>query len=895
MGKKALLAFVIILSLFLYFIIPPFVFGESLSIVLQIGYKQARVNDTLVILDVAPLLQESRTFVPIRFIAETFGAKVSWKEDRDESGEGLIKLLFVYPNKSSMQIKMHTQIKLVMIEYLKPGDLIPDVVTQDLDSAPFVKKPENRTMVPLRFISELLQAQVTWISDLKEIRISKENIYPQATRASFAGNHPEVEWERKIKGSTSQFASFIQQTVDGGYILTGTSIQKEETKISVMKLNNQGEVLWQSYYSKNEVNYGVAIYQTSDNGYLLFGNTLSGKDQKSNIYVVKINWDGLVLWDKQIGEELDDRIYAVKPTKDQGFILCGQTESSSNQEEDAFLIKMDVSGNIEWQKIYEKQGIDLAKDCIPLEDNGFAFIGSSVNSKGIVQVLVTKTDSTGNHLWQKTFGEKGNFIGNSIVETPDKGFVLLAETDTFSSFEGIYLMKIDTFGQVLWEKYYEGSQSTIGYSIEKTNSGYYMIAGATNLSIDDLLTYSGTADAYFLFVDSYGNKVWDKILRGDKHDLLSKVIRTTDLGFMACGRTSSNDEEILTVYLVKLTPIQEDKPLLEINPLYVNFGLLEKKSTRITSFITISNNGAQNLSGYLQTDDPWILLSDKTFIIPTFGNLKVLVSINPADMEEGAYDGQISVTSNAGSQRIKILCTIVDNSPRLFVDPIKIDFKNVTMRKNITLQLSLYNLGRQNLYGSVQSDSPFIKIDPINFVSNQQKVSITLLTAKLKNGTYQELIKVQTNGGTISVPVFYQISFPVIKMVLCINNPKAEIDGKTISFDPKNPKIVPFILNGRTMVPIRFISEAFGAEVFWDSFAKKIYLKVPSKEIQIVLQVNNSSVLINQKQTKLDVPPIIFEGRVYVPIRFIAEAFGAIVSLEKNTYQESCVKIIYEK
>jgi hypothetical protein len=894
MSKNSFLKWFIVLSLSLQFLFPHFVFGESLTITLKIGFKQAIINNQIVMLDIAPLIRDNRTFAPLRFIAETFGAKVSWKEDLDNKGEGIIKLIFIQSNKSTMQIKMHTQSKFVLIENLQLGETIPEVKSITLDASPFVKKPENRTLVPIRFISELLSASVTWFPESKEIKIVKEKPNSLLFIENNTGNHPEIEWEKMIIGEFDQFGSFIQQTVDGGYIVTGTTILKDSTEICVIKLDGSGEILWQKYYSKENINYGVAIYQTPDNGYMLFAN-ITTKKKKSDIYLIKINWEGLVLWDKTIGEELDDRIYAVKPTKDEGFILCGQTDSFTNQKEDAFLLKMDISGNVEWQKVFGKQGTDLAKDCIQTEDNGFAFIGSSINNQGLLQIFMTKTDAQGNQIWQKSFGSKNNFVGNSIVETPDKGFVLLAETDSFSLFEGIYLMKIDTFGQVLWEKYYEGSESTIGYSIEKTNSGYYMIAGATNLSIDDFLDFSGNADAYFLFVDSYGNKVWDKILKGEKHDSLLKVIRTTDLGFMACGRSSSNEDGILAVYLVKLTSIQEDKPILDVNPTLINFGLLEKNSSKITSFITVSNNGAQNLTGYLQTDASWILLSDKSFIIPTFGNLKVLVSINPSDMEEGAYDDHIFVSSNAGSQRIKILCTIVDNSPRLFVDPVTLDFKTISERKNTTLVLSIYNMGRKNLYGSIQSDSAFCKIDPINFISNQQKISVTLMTAKLKNGNYKDLLKVQTNGGIQIVPILYNASFPLIKMILCVNNPKAEIDGRTIFYDTKNIKVVPFIVNGRTMVPLRFISEAFGSDIFWDSFTKQIYLKISSKEIQIVLQVNKASALINQKETKLDVPPIIFEQRVYVPIRFIAEAFGATVSLESSAEQKSCIKILYEK
>lgn len=894
MKKNSVVKVISIILLFLFVFLQNSIYAKELTISLFIGEKKAIVNFQQVTLDVAPIIRENRTFVPIRFIAETFGAKVSWKEEENNSGEGTIELFFVQEN-SSILLKMHTQLTLVIIETKSKNQMIPDVTTKQLESTPFIKKPENRTMVPIRFISELLSAKVTWFAETQEIKISKEEFLSPVFALDFSANHPEIEWEKQIHGEYHQFGSFIQQTVDNCFIITGTTTHLNSTKILVIKLSQTGEVLWQNLYYKEMINYGVAIFQTPDNGYILFGNTISDKSKKSHIFILKLNWEGLVLWDKIIEKELDELIYAVKPTKDRGFILCGQTESDLNQSEDAFLTKMDPSGNIEWEKKYSKPGSDLAKDCIQTEDNGYICIGSSLNTNGRLQIYIIKTDSFGNLLWQKTFGKNGNFIGNSVVETQDKGLLMLAETDSFSSNEGIYLQKLDSFGQTLWEKYYEGSKSTIGYSIEKTNSGYFMITGATNVTIDDLLDFSGNADAYFLFVDSYGNKVWDKILTGDQHDLLIKIIRTSDLGFIACGRSSSNENSILSVFLVKLSPIQEEKPLLDVNPLHINFGIVEKNSPKITSFVTISNNGSENLTGYIHSDDSWILLSDKTFIIPTFGSLKVLVSLDPLNMNEGAYDGIINITSNGGLQRLKILCTIVDNSPKIKVNPIIIDFKTISYRKDIAAEFSIFNIGRKNLYGSIYTESLNFKIDPQTFLSNQQKVILTLLASKLKNGNYSETLLIKSNGGNETITVKYIVSFPVINMLLCINSPEVEINGKKIFFDQKNLKIVPFITNGRTMVPLRFISEAFGAEIFWDSFTKKIHLKITEKEIQIQLQVNNSNALINQKPTTLDVPPIIFEQRVYVPIRFIAEAFGATVLLEKNNEHNSCVKIFYEK
>jgi len=871
------------------------VFSEQITIRLRIGDKKILYNGGEKMLDIAPLIQNSRTFVPIRFIAESFGAEVIWKEDPDNSGEGMIKLLFTNLDKSTLLIKMHTNLKIVLIETKSGKESIPEVKSATLDEPPFVKRPENRTLIPLRFISEQLLAKVTWFPETKEILIEKDTLPKLLVVKKLRGNHPEVEWEKYFGNQFEMIGSFIQQTVDGGFILTGTSSSADTTQIVVIKLNPSGEKIWENFYKKDKLNFGVAIYQTPDTGYLLFGNTMNQNENTMDLYILKLNTDGLLLWDKTLGESGDDQVFSVKPTTDGGFILCGQTQVSIDQEEDAFLIKMDTSGNVEWKRFFGEGKPDVAKDCIQTEEDGFAFVGTTVNQNGNLSIMLVKTDAYGNLIWQRNFGSKGNFIGNSLTQTPDKGFLICSETDSFSEMEGIYLLKTDTFGAKDWEKYYEGSKSTIGYSVEKTNSGYFMIAGATNLSIDDLLNYSGNANAYLLFVDPYGNKVWDKILGGEGHDAFLKITRTTDLGFIICGRSSSPSKKNLEIFVAKLTSLQEEKPLLTVYPDYINFGILEKKSSKVTSFLTISNDGAQNLMGYLQSVSAWILLSDKTFLIPSFGNLKVLVSLDPSEMEEGSFEGLISISSNGGNQRIKILCTIIDNSPKLFLDPTPLDFGLVKDRVKKTLTLRLHNMGRKNLYGSVFSDSIVISVNPTNFMSNEQSVQITLLPAKLKNGTYKEILKVQTNGGNQDVPILYKTAFPILNIKFCTGSGAAEINGEKKPFDSKNPKVSPFIVNGRTMVPLRFVSEAFGSEIFWDSFTKKIYLKIPNKEIQMVLEVNNPKVLINQQSKTLDVPPMIYENRVYVPIRFIAEGFGAVVSVEKTLGDASCIKIIYEQ
>lgn len=117
-----------------------------------------------------------------------------------------------------------------------------------------------------------------------------------------------------------------------------------------------------------------------------------------------------------------------------------------------------------------------------------------------------------------------------------------------------------------------------------------------------------------------------------------------------------------------------------------------------------------------------------------------------------------------------------------------------------------------------------------------------------------------------------------LKITLWIDKAKALINDKEVYIDPNNTKIAPFVVPpGRTVVPIRFISESFGADVTWESDTKTIRIYLESKNIRITLQVGNKIARVNDKIITLDAPPLIKEGRTFVPLRFISESFGAKV------------------
>jgi multiple sugar transport system substrate-binding protein len=174
------------------------------------------------------------------------------------------------------------------------------------------------------------------------------------------------------------------------------------------------------------------------------------------------------------------------------------------------------------------------------------------------------------------------------------------------------------------------------------------------------------------------------------------------------------------------------------------------------------------------------------------------------------------------------------------------------------------------------------------------EINVSLATENFTPGEHIGNIFVECNLGFATVKVSVTIeegSLPepeqpkLITILLQIDNPKATINGKEQWIDQNNHKITPVILTGRTFVPIRFISEAFGAEVQWDGPTRTIRIYLPGKEIRITLQINNTTGRVNNGIIKLDAPPQIVSGRTIVPLRFIAEAFGAQVNWDGRIRQ----------
>ncbi len=265
--------------------------------------------------------------------------------------------------------------------------------------------------------------------------------------------------------------------------------------------------------------------------------------------------------------------------------------------------------------------------------------------------------------------------------------------------------------------------------------------------------------------------------------------------------------------------------------------------------------------------------------------------------EDLAYDGTFIYVVDRLNQRVQRIASgfllegLVPEENDIDVYPLKLDFGRIIKGESSNLELSLRKTGPKDIEGSIEANQEWIRLSKMKFQGDTD-IRVSVNSDDLSPGEHISEIIVNSNFRKIVIPVTVYIDSEEtppdeppppketkrIEISLQINNPKAVINQKEVWIDESNHAVVPVILPpGRTFVPIRFISESFGAEVQWDGNTRTVRIFLEALDVRITLQIDNKIARINQDIVNLDAPPQILNGRTFVPLRFIAEAFGAEV------------------
>jgi len=209
------------------------------------------------------------------------------------------------------------------------------------------------------------------------------------------------EWERTFGGSQWDAGYSVQQTRDGGYLLLGHTKSKGEGKSDVwlIKTDGAGNKLWEKVYGGKEEDVGRWVEQTQDGGYVLVGWTKSKGAGGADIWLIRTNASGVRQWEKTFGGDGDDWGRCVQQTQDGGYILLGSTVSfTAEHSYDFWLIKVDANGKMLWDKTHGTPYWDRGRYVQQTKDGGYILIGFKFvpEERGDYQIWLIKTDPSGN-------------------------------------------------------------------------------------------------------------------------------------------------------------------------------------------------------------------------------------------------------------------------------------------------------------------------------------------------------------------------------------------------------------------------------------------------------------------------------------------------------------------
>lgn len=355
-------------------------------------------------------------------------------------------------------------------------------------------------------------------------------------------------------------------------------------------------LVWQKTFGGEGTDYGRDIRATSDGGSILVGYTQSDNNGDVglnhggwDIWVAKVDSTGALRWHKNIGGSGDEEAFGIQQTRDGGYILIGQTTSSGSGDvgdnhggRDIWVVKLDSTGSIEWQNCFGGSGEDWGYSITQTTDGGYIFTGWTLSSNsgdvgqnhGGWDAWVVKLRPAGTIEWQRSLGGSGDEQPYGILQTSDRGYILISTTTSQDSGDvgrsyganDIWVVKLHEDGRLAWQRSYGGSGEELPFSIQQTSDMGYIFTGITASSNSGEVgqNHGGRYDLWVVKLDSMNRIQWQKTLGGNSEDWGRSVRQTLDSGYILTGWTrSSNSGEVgvnhgdLDVWVVRLTATGE--------------------------------------------------------------------------------------------------------------------------------------------------------------------------------------------------------------------------------------------------------------------------------------------------------------------------------------------------
>ncbi|GAB6138174.1 hypothetical protein JCM15060_13630 [Halanaerobaculum tunisiense] len=303
-------------------------------------------------------------------------------------------------------------------------------------------------------------------------------------------------------------ASDIKEDNNGNYIISGTKTSADgDEDMTILNVDSvDGSKNWQHDFGGGDDWVGN-VQETSDGGYILSG-TKTSNDGDKDALVLKLDSSGDISWEQKIKEnKLDEEGVSVTESDEDGYILSA-TKETVDGDTDVWIRKLNDNGSKDWEKNFGGDNDETAGNIQQTDDGGYIVSGTQVTDAGDKDVYAIKLNETGTKEWDTStigIGGSGDEEANHIQQTMDGGYIIAGQSDSTdipnNSNQGgddLLLAKIDKDGNLEWQDLLGGSGNDKANSVEEISEGNYMISGGTTSSDGDVDSNYGSSDMWMV-------------------------------------------------------------------------------------------------------------------------------------------------------------------------------------------------------------------------------------------------------------------------------------------------------------------------------------------------------------------------------------------------------------
>lgn len=384
--------------------------------------------------------------------------------------------------------------------------------------------------------------------------------YSSTLQVDFTGNGP---WDFTYSDGSSNFTltgitqnpyyHLVSPTVTTTYNLVSMSdaqcagtVSGNATVTVITNNSCNGTSSFNRTYGGTGTDWSTSLELTADGGSILAGYTNSFGAGGFDAYVIKLDACGFVEWSKTYGSSANEYGRAIFQTPDGGYILASYSFYSNTNDLTHWLMKLDPLGNITWTRSYDNAPFQYPRECRPAPDGGYIIFGVSGTGAGANDFGAVKVDATGNIQWQKAYGGTANDFGHDINVVPSGGYLAFGYKRNYVADYSLYAVRMDNNGNAMWGREYNmvaSNEAAAAATVLSNDQGFLLFG---NYAV------GGATDGLIIKTDTLGNTIWARRYGGNGDEFVKQVVEMPNGDLAAMLTTTSGGNGAKDLYLARL-------------------------------------------------------------------------------------------------------------------------------------------------------------------------------------------------------------------------------------------------------------------------------------------------------------------------------------------------------